>query len=247
MVNDRLLMTQRNRRSLKFLAALGAAFALVFALAGAVIAGPGGFVTGGPGDTASSLPDGPQAQVSRLSPERRSLTASERAAFQRVFPDLAPGSVPVAHGRTQFDGEVWWVTTWKNKAGASCRGISVPGEGHSRNCEPVSELLRERPIWLSRGARAKGDGWHAVWLDGLVAPSVKSLVTVTTNCKQVPIDFGIDGVFFHLISGADAVAGGWPIRVDAFDGRGAVVSSTPLPVTTPDKGTPFAAQQPSCP
>jgi hypothetical protein len=216
--------------------------------AGVVAAGPAGLASAGPGDAASPPPDGSNAEVSRLSPGRRLFTAAETAAFKRLFADLAPGSVPVAHGRTQFGGEVWSLTTWKDKAGRSCRGINVPGEGHSRNCEPTSELLAERPIWFSRGAGARegSNGWHAVWLRGFVAPSVKSLVVTTAKCDQVPLEFGTDGVFFHLISGADAAAGAWPIRLDAFDASGAIVSSTRIPMTTPDVKT-FAAHQPSCP
>jgi len=180
------------------------------------------------------------------------LTAAETAAFKKLFPDLAPGSVPVAHGRTQFGGEVWSLTTWKDKAGRSCKGINVPGEGHSRNCASTSELLAEpdgtrRPIWASRGAQERDNGWHAVWLRGFVAPSVKSLVVTTAKCDQFPLEFDTDGVFFHLISGADAAAGAWPIRLDAFDASGAIVSSTRIPITTPDYETPFAASQPSCP
>lgn len=251
MVNDRLLTTRRKRRGLKIIAVFGLLLGLG---AGAVAAGPAGVGLAGPGDAASAAPDGSKGEVSRLSPGRRLLTAAETAAFKKLFPDLAPGSVPVAHGRTQFGGEVWSLTTWKDKAGRSCRGINVPGEGHSRNCASTSELLAEpdgtrRPIWAHRGASARegNNGWHAVWLRGFVAPSVKSLVVTTAKCDKVPLEFDTDGVFFQLISGADAAAGAWPIRLDVFDASGAIVSSTRIPITTPDRESPLAATQPSCP
>lgn len=245
MVDDRLLMTKRKRRGLKVIAVSSLLFGFV---AGVVAAGPAGLASARPGDAASPAPDGSQLRVSRLSPGSRSFTARETAAFTKLFPDLAPDSVPVAHGRTQLGGEVWSLTTWRDKAGRSCRGINVPGEGHSRNCEPTPELLAERPIWFSRGASARegSNVWRAVWLRGFVAPSVKSLVVTTAKCDKVPLEFGTDGVFFHLISGADVAAGAWPIRLDVFDGSGAIVfSSGRIPITTPNSNT-FAAS-PSCP
>jgi len=81
----------------------------------------------------------------------------------------------------------------------------------------------------------------------MAGPTVKALEIVTAECKRLPIKTDADGVFFHLVSGADAVAGRWPIRVIAYDAGGAVISSVRLPVTTPDPDSPFAQEQPSCP
>lgn len=202
---------------------------------------------GGPGDGTASHHTGDGPQATRLVPSTRPLTPGELAAFRRAISDIAPDSVPMAHGRTAFDGERWQLITWKNKANERCYGVGVPGEGYARTCVTADSALAERAIHFGRGARERDGRWHAVWIDGLAAPHVRSLTVVAANCGRYTIEPDATGAFFHLIPGADAVSGDWPIRVQARDGAGAVLSTARLPVTTPDANAPLAADQPTCP
>lgn len=232
------------RNAARFVVLAIPAVSVFLLVAGGLAAGRSSNALGGPGDRASDVQD---PQVVRLVPGTQSLTSDELSAFRRVISDLAPDSIPVAHGRTEFDGESWSFTTWRNRANELCGGTNVPGEGHGRSCVPVDQLFAERPVRLGRGAHERSDGWHAVWIEGLVAPQVRSLLMVTADCEQRPIDVDSAGAFFHLIPGAEAVAGEWPIRVEAYDAAGRVLSTTRLPVTRPDAESPLAPDQPICP
>lgn len=238
------MLTRKRREALLVIVAgliLG-----IFATATGLVASPVTAISGGAEAVAGEQAANSSSRVNRLSPQTRPLTQDEATAFRNVFPDVASDGVPVAHGRTEFDGDVWSITTWRNAAHQFCFGTNVPGEGHSQECMAADDLFAERPIRIGRGAQQEGSGWKVVWVEGVVAPSVRSVLMMTAECEKVPIHVDGDGVFFHLISGAAAVGGQWPVRVDAIDGTGAVVTSTRLPITEPDAESPFASDQPTC-
>jgi hypothetical protein len=243
-------LNQALKRSarLKYIGVAVVAFAVLLGVAGRLFAGTSWRDSSDSG-AAPSLKAEPaqEAEPTRLVPSKRALTPGELTAFRHVVSDVADDSIPIAHGRTQFDGETWSLTTWRNGANEVCSGVDVPGEGHERSCTAEDQLFVDWPIRLARGAREKTNGWHSVWLEGLASPSVQAIQVVTADCKRLPIEIDADGAFFHLISGAAAAASKWPIRVEAHDARGAVVYSARVLVTSPDPGAPFVADQPSCP
>lgn len=118
-----------------------------------------------------------------------------------------------------YAGKAWTAGVVHRRADESCVEMRTPSGQRSRTCVPTSKVVELGPI------RAYSGGVGDIrFLYGAVAPTVKSLTLVRSDCSARELEVSSDGVFLRIDSSAVAS----PYKLRAFDVVGSAVSSKVL-------------------
>jgi len=117
------------------------------------------------------------------------------------------------------NGAAWSAGRINSSLDETCFWIKAPAGWESRSCLPSSYNFDQEPIY----AETAGTGEVSI-LVGVVAPSVKSLKLVRSNCLEHELALSTDRMFFSVSSASDAS----PYKLYAFDDVGASISSHAL-------------------